>query len=114
MSFEENIKKWVVIDNQLKILNERAKQIRGEKNTTEEAIMTYVETNQLKNATINITNGKLRFVNTKQTTPLTLKYVEECLGKCLGNEAQVKQVMQLIKTSREVSYTADIKRYTNN
>ena len=35
MSFEENIKKWVAIDNQLKTLNERAKQIRGEKNTTE-------------------------------------------------------------------------------
>ena len=75
MSFEENIKKWVVIDNQLKILNEQAKQMRKDKNTMEESIMTYVETNQLKNATINITNGKLRFVNTKQTTPLTLKYI---------------------------------------
>jgi hypothetical protein len=114
MSFEENIKKWVAIDNQLKTLTEQTKKMREEKNTAEETIMNYVATNKLENATINITNGKLRFVNTKQTPPLTMKYVEECLRKCMSNETQVKQVMQVIKDSREVKYSADIKRYTNN
>ena len=114
MSFEENIKKWVWIDNQLKSVNERVKQLRDEKNTMEETIMTYVETNNLSNATINITDGKLRFVSSKQTAPLTLKYVEECLGKCISNPAQVKQVMQVIKENREVKYSADIKRQVNS
>jgi len=114
MSFEESIKKWVTIDNQIKSLSEKTKQLREEKNTAEEYIMGYVETNKLTNATINITDGRLRFVNTKQTPPLTMKYVEECLGKCIGNETQVKQIMKVIKDSREVKYTADIKRYTNN
>ena len=113
MSFEENIKKWVWIDNQLKSVNDRAKQLRDEKNTMEETIMTYVETNNLSNATINITDGKLRFVSTKQTAPLTLKYVEECLAKCISNPSQVKQVMQVIKENREVKYSADIKRQVN-
>lgn len=114
MSFEENIKKWVWIDNQLKTVNDRAKQLRDEKNTMEETIMTYVETNNLSNATINITDGKLRFVSTKQTAPLTLKYVEECLGKCISNPAQVKQVMQVIKDNRDVKYSSDIKRQVNS
>jgi hypothetical protein len=114
MSFEENIKKWVAIDNQIKSLNEQTKKLREEKNSAEETIMNYVETNQLSNATINITNGKLRFVNTKQTAPLTLKYVEDCLQKCIVNHTQVKQIMKVIKDSREVNYSADIKRYTNN
>ena len=114
MSFEENIKKWVWIDNQLKSVNERVKVLRDEKNTMEETIMTYVETNNLSNATINITDGKLRFVSSKQTAPLTLKYVEECLGKCISNPAQVKQVMQVIKENREVKYSADIKRQVNS
>jgi hypothetical protein len=113
MSFEENIKSWVSIDNQLKTLTERTKQLRDEKNAMEETIMLYVETNKLTNATINITNGKLRFVSTKQTTPLTMKYVEECLGKCIGNGEKVKQIMQVIKGDREVKYSADIKRYIN-
>lgn len=113
MSFEENIKKWVALDNQLKTVNERVKQMREEKNTLEEGIMTYVETNKLTNATVNISDGKLRFVTAKQTAPLTLKYVEECLTKCIVNETQVEKIMKFIKESREVKYTADIKRYGN-
>jgi hypothetical protein len=114
MSFEENIKKWVAIDNQLKSYGEKTKQLRDERNTTEESIMNYVEANKLTNATINITNGKLRFVNTKLTPPLTMKYVEDCLQKCIGNELQVKQIMKVIKDSREAKYSPDIKRYTND
>ena len=112
MSFEENIKKWVALDNQLKTVNERVRQMRDEKNTLEEGIMTYVETNKLTNATVNISDGKLRFVTAKQTAPLTLKQVEECLSKCISNQDQVEKIMKIIKESREVKYTADIKRYT--
>jgi len=114
MSFEENIKKWVALDNQLKTLNEKTKQLRDDKNNLEEGIMTYVETNKLSNATVNISDGKLRFVSSKQTAPLTLKYVEDCLSKCIGNEDRVTQIMKVIKESREVKYSADIKRYSAN
>jgi hypothetical protein len=111
MNFQDNIKKWVALDNQIKSLNDKAKHLREEKNEMEEHILQYVETNKLKNATINISDGKLRFVSSKQTAPLTLKYVEECLGKCLSNAAQIEQIMQVIKDSREVKHTEDIKRY---
>ena len=73
MSFEENIKKWVSLDNQLKTINEKVKKLRDEKNSTEDFIMNYVEEKEIKNATINISDGKLRFATTKQTSPLTLK-----------------------------------------
>lgn len=114
MSFEENIKKWVALDNQLKNLADQTKKLREDKNSAEVMILSYVETQGLKNATVNITNGKLRFTETKQTAPLTLKYVEDCLGKCIGNATQVGQIMQVIKDSREIKYSADIKRYANN
>lgn len=114
MSFEENIKKWVALDNQIKTLSDKTKQLRNDKNTLEEGIITYVETNNLSNATVNISDGKLRFTSSKQTAPLTLKYVEECLLKCIGNESQVAKIMEVIKESREVKYTSDIKRYSAN
>ena len=113
MSFEENIKKWVSLDNQLKSMNEKTKQLRDDKNSLEEGIMNYVTTNNLSNATVNISDGKLRFVSAKQTAPLTLKHVEECLTKIIRNEKQVIQIMQVIKDTREVKYNNDIKRYTN-
>jgi len=114
MSLEENIKKWVSVDNQLKTLNEKTKELRDIKNNTEQVILDYVETNKMTNATVNISDGKLKFVSTKQTAPLTLKYVEECLTHFIKNTDQVTTIMDYIKETREVKYMPDIKRtYTN-
>jgi len=114
MSLEENIKKWVSIDNQLKTVTDKAKELREAKNTMEEVILEYVEAKKMNNATINISDGKLRFVSTKQTAPLTLKYVEECLTNCIKNEEQVGIIMNHIKESRETKYVPDIKRTYNS
>lgn len=109
-TFEEQIKRWVTLDNQVRVLASQAKTLRQEKETTEENLLAYVETNQLTNATVNITDGRLRFVTTKQTAALTLGHVEACLRKSLP-ETQVKQLMQTIKAERVVKEVADIKRY---
>ena len=77
----------------------------------EDNIINDVRTNKLTNAVVSISDGKLKFVNTKQTSPLTLKFVEECLAKCIKSEDQVNQIMTYIKDSREVKYVPDIKRY---
>jgi hypothetical protein len=114
MSLEENIKKWVSVDNQLKTLNDKTKELREIKNNTEQVILEYVETKKMNNATVNISDGKLRFVSTKQTAPLTLKYVEECLKNCIKSEEQVASIMEYIKETREVKYVPDIKRTYNN
>lgn len=110
MSLEENIKKWVTIDNNIKALTDKTKELRDAKNTTEELILTYVESNKLTNATVNISDGRIRFVNTKQTAPLTLKFVEDCLNHCINNEEKVDKIMEYIKGAREVKYVSDIKR----
>ena len=47
MSFEENIKQWVLLDNQLKILNEKAKEIREKRSSVNENIQTIVQKNNL-------------------------------------------------------------------
>jgi hypothetical protein len=113
MSFQENIKKWVSLDNELKTIHEKTKQLRDDKNAIEEGILNYVNSNNLSNATINISDGKLRFVSAKQTAPLTLKHVEGSLLKIIGNEKQVISIMNVIKNTREVKYKPDIKRYEN-
>ena len=114
MSFEEQVQKWVSVDNQLRLLTDRVKKIREEKNTCETASMTYVETKNLTNTVINISDGNLRFVSTKQYQPLTFKYIEECLKKCIRNPEQVSMLLNFIKENREENYSPDIKRiYTN-
>ena len=110
MSFEKQIQQWVSLDNQLKIINEKARDLRSQKNEIGENIFQYVETNQLSNATVKISDGKLRFGALKQTNPLTLKYVESCLNDCIANKEQVEHIMRHIKESRETKEVPDIKR----
>jgi hypothetical protein len=111
MSLEENIKHWVRLDDQLKLVNEKLKEIREQKNNIEENILVYVEKNNLENATAKITGGKLKFIETKQTAPLTLKFIEECLHKTINNPAKVKEIIAHMKEEREIKYVKDIKRY---
>lgn len=113
-SFEKNIQKWVSIDNQLKILNEKTKELRDEKNDLLEDINVYIETNKLNNASIDISDGKLKFVQSKTTQPLTLKFVENCLSNIIQDSKQVTQIMKYIKDKREKKEISEIKRYYNH
>jgi len=114
MSFEESIQNWVTTDNKIRSLNEELKELREERNSANDVIMAYVETNKLANATVKISDGKLRFTSARQTAPLTLKYLNECLTKCIQNKEQVGLIMKYIKESRNVKYTPDIKRSYEN
>lgn len=110
MSFEDKIKKWVHLDNQLKIVNDKVKEIKLEKDNIEEQIIHYVDENNLNDATAKISGGKLKFVETKQTSPLTLKYIKECLNECIENQQQVDLILNYIKDNREIKYSKDVKR----
>ena len=115
MSFEENIQKWVSLDNQLRSLHDKTKQLREDKNNLEDGIIKYVDAHNLQNSVVKLSDGKLKFNMVKQTNPLTLKYVDECLGKCIKNPEQVKLIMNYIKESRNSKIIPDIKRfYANN
>jgi len=114
MSFENEIKQWVQLDNQLKELNERTKLLREKRNTLEKNITTYAASNNLSNSTVQISDGRLKFTNTKVPEPLTFKYLEKTLGEVIKNENQVKLIMEHIKQKREIKLVPEIKRFSNN
>ena len=109
----ESIKIWVNLDNQLKKHSEKIKEIRAERNLIGERIFNYVENNNLQNAIVEITDGKLKFQNVKQTAPLNFKLLEQCLNDCISNEDGVKDIIKYIKQKREVVFKNDIKRSYN-
>ena len=109
-NFQEDIKQWVSIDNQLKKLNLQCKMLRQEKKEKEYNIFNYAEDNSLQNAIIEITDGKLKFQQSKTTSPLTFKFLENCLKECIHNEEQVKTIIKFIKQKRETKYENRISR----
>lgn len=114
MSFENQIQQWVQMDNQLKQLNEKTKELREKKNTLEKNITSYVSSNNLSNSTVQIGDGKLKFTNTKVPEPLTFKYLEKTLGEIIKNETQVQLIMEHIKQKRTIKIVPEIKRFSNN
>jgi len=114
MSFEGQIQQWVLIDNKLKQLNENVKELREKRNNLEETITTYASTNNLSNTTIQISDGKLKFANTKVQEPITFKYLERTLGEVIKNESQVKLIMEHLKQKRTSKIVPEIKRFSNN
>ena len=112
MSFENQIQQWVQLDNQLKQLNEKTRELREKRNTMEEKITNYASANNLSNATVQISDGKLKFTNTKVSSALTFKYLEKSLGEIIKNENQVKQILDYLKEKREYKVVPEIKRIT--
>ena len=83
-------------------------------NVYDKDITSYAEKNNLSNSTVNISDGKLKFVNTKVQAPLTFKFLEKTLGEVIRNEVQAKLIVDQIKDKREVKVVPEIKRFSNN
>ena len=58
MSLKDDIKKWVVLDNQHKKANEQVKQIRDMKNGLGNSIMSDLAADNITNPVIKISDGK--------------------------------------------------------
>jgi len=113
-TLEKTIQEWVNYDNELKTLHENTKEIRNKKNELEDKILSFVENNKMENSVINISDGRLKFVETKQTAPLTLTFLDQCLSEVIANKSQVEQIMNYIKKKRETKLVPEIKRYYNS
>jgi nitrogen regulatory protein PII len=109
---KKQIQEWVILDNQYKLLQEKVKEIREKKSSLLESLTTNGELSS--NSVINITDGRLKFVNTHTTSPLTFTYVESRLSEIIKNEDQVKKIIDYLKKRRETKTITELKRYYNN
>lgn len=110
----QNIKRWTILDNNLKIINEKTKSIREERNQLSTQICKYLENTNLKNKKIGIYNGEIRMYEKKEYSPLTFTYIEECLGKIIPERDSVEFIMQYLKENREIKKNMDLRRIYNN
>jgi len=114
MNFEQQIQQWVLLDNQMKMVGDKMKELRDKKNIISEQINERIETEALSNSSVKIGDGQLKFIKVKDTQQLTFKYLETCLLEIIKNEEQVKKIIEYIKNKREIKYVPEIKRFYNN
>ena len=111
MALEDHIKQWVLTDNQMKLYQEKVKDLRDQRNLLSEDILEFAKKNNLDNATIQISDGKLKFQTIKINEPLTFKFIKQCLEDCFESSKQVEQLITYIKEKRTTKYVKDIKRF---
>ena len=105
MEIETAVKQWVSLDNKIKQLNEEVKSIREQKKEYEENILDFITENSTNNQTpvIKISDGRLKYVETKQTAPLTLKFIEQCLNDKIPNANTVSCLLKVLVTATKYS-----------
>jgi hypothetical protein len=131
MSLDKNIQEWVTLDNEHKALNNRLKLVRERKHLLEERLFEHEQfaslTNSLsssplsssplsssplsKDISIHISDGILKFTNTKITAPLTFTYIKQTLGEIIKNKEQIETILSYLKSKRETKIVPEIKRY---
>ena len=113
-AFDKQIQKWIELDNKLKKINSEIKTTREMKNDLEASIMDVVNNKKLLTTSVATMDGRLRFVETKTSNPLSLTFIEQCLHEIIPNSSQVQHILKYIKDKREIKINSEIKRYYNS
>jgi hypothetical protein len=108
--FVENIKRWVLLDSQLKMVNEKTKIMREEKSQINVEICQYLETNQMKYKKIGIHDGELKMHEKKEYSPLSFTFLEEHLGTIVNDSNQLHAILEYLKERREIKLSNEIRR----
>jgi len=109
-TLKENIQKWVLIDTQQKLINEKIKKMREVKNNLGENICNYMTQHNLENKKISITDGELKIYEKTEYSPLTFTYIEKTLAEIIPDKDHVDYIIQHLKDKREITKSKDIRR----
>ena len=114
-NYKHDVALWVLLENQLKTINEKTRKMREKKQEASERICKYIADTQSKHK-IKIKDGEqvseLRIYEKKEYSSLTFGYIESCLKKIIHDEEQVDYVIQFLKENREITSSLDIRKIT--
>ena len=106
-----SIQKWVSIDQQLQLVNDKTKKMRETRSILTSNICGYMKNNNIK-GNIGITDGELRLYEKKEYKSLSFTYITNCLENIIKDKSQVEQIVKYLKDNREITTSSEIKRFS--
>jgi len=122
MTIEDKIKRWVMLDNQIKQLISQLQLLKDEKEELTNHLIEHFDNANKKYPIINISDGKLNFIQVKQPNGLSYKFLEQCFVEYFNKNANansanananVKSLLDFIKSNRTYNINKTIKRVYN-
>lgn len=105
----DNIKEWIQIDNEIKMLQKEMKERRNRKKELSESLLHIMKDNEIDCFDIN--DGKLLYSQTKVRSSLSKKHLVSCLLQYFDNDKeQALELSQHILNSRQIKVKESIKR----
>uniref|UniRef100_A0A6C0B2W7 Uncharacterized protein n=1 Tax=viral metagenome TaxID=1070528 RepID=A0A6C0B2W7_9ZZZZ len=107
--FTENIKKWSLVEEKLKSINEHTKKLRTIKNELNKDITQYMNENNLTNKKINLPAGEVRLIEKKEYGTLSFSYIELCLENIIADKEQIQFIINYLREQRDVSTVQELR-----
>jgi len=106
------IKEWISCDNKIKQCQKTAKELREEKKSLTETLVTVMKSNEIDCFDIN--DGKLVYTQNKVKTPLSKKHLMSALMNYYKDDPKsAEEVSNFIMESREEKVKESIRRKIN-
>lgn len=112
--FEENLKKWALLDNKIRASNAQIKEMRNQRDQLSSSICNLMKTNGWQNKKINTGDSIITYCERNETSSLTFTYLEKCLGEIIPEKDKVQQIIKYLKDKREVKRVTDLRRVFQN
>jgi hypothetical protein len=110
-TFRNNVLQWVEIDDNIKILRNKIKELSNDKKTFEESILTYLV--QVEEDSVVIKDGKLSKNVTKAKAPLKKDTIQKALVELIGDANKATTMTEHIINSRPTVERVNLKRCRN-
>ena len=108
--FEDYVKKYIEVDNEIESLQEKLKTMRDWKRKLNGVIVKHLEEQKLTDHTLEVNDGTLRYYEKKEYSSMSFSYIEKCLHDMIPEQEQVKYVIQYLKDNRGVKVVPELKR----
>ena len=107
-SFKKNVKKWLSIDDEIRAMRAKSKELTNEKKDFEESILKHLEDVQEKEFLV--PGGKLRKNVYKTKAPLTKESIQKALTDIIKDKTQATTMTDHIIKSRPIVERVNLKR----
>lgn len=110
LTLEQCFQKWVLVDNQLQILQEKTKTMREWKKKLTEKIVEDMNKKGIENKVISISDSELSLQEKKEYSSLSFGFIEDCLHEIITDDEKVGYIIDYLREHREIKTVKEIRR----
>ena len=108
--FENSMKKWLLLDTQVRIANQKLREMRNEHGNLTKSVCEYIREHKMENRKIETSDSKIEYYEKQSHSSLSYSFLEKYLADIIPDEKTIDYIIEYLKSKRETKKSWDIKR----